>query len=224
MKKMMKPEVFHSLGSDLDRAVVVIGAGGHAKVAIEALRFSGWRVIGCTDFDPSPRTVVGAELLGGDEILPDLRSAGIRYAFVALGNNNLRQARGEDLLNAGFELPAAIGPNCSISPTAKIGRGVAIFGGAVINADAQVDDLAIINTNASVDHDCVVGTAAHVAPGSALAGCVKIGNRTFLGAGTTVIPGVTIGADCMIGAGSVVVRDLPDLVTALGVPARVRSS
>ncbi|NUT00772.1 MAG: hexapeptide transferase, partial [Sphingomonas sp.] len=73
------------------------------------------------------------------------------------------------------------------------------------------------------DHDCDIGRAAHIAPGCALAGCVTVGDRTFLGAGTSVIPGVTIGEDSMIGAGSVVVRDLPDRVTALGVPARVRS-
>jgi UDP-perosamine 4-acetyltransferase len=44
----------------------------------------------------------------------------------------------------------------------------------------------------------------------------------MLGIGVSVIPGVTIGAGTMVGAGSVVVRDLPDGVTAMGVPARIR--
>jgi UDP-perosamine 4-acetyltransferase len=209
-----------SLDGDLSRSVVVVGAGGHAKVAIEALRFSGWHVVGCTDFDPSPRTVVGARLLGGDELLPSLRDQGVQFAFVALGNNKVRQTKSDELLELGYELPAAIGPNAAVSQTAKIGRGVAIFGGAVINAEATIGDFAIVNTNASIDHDCVIGTAAHVAPGSALAGCVEVGDRTFLGAGTTVIPGVKIGKDGMVGAGSVVVRNLPDRVLAVGVPAR----
>ena len=217
----MKSELVRDIG-DLSRTVVVVGAGGHAKVAIEALRFSGWNVIGCTDFDPTRRAVVGAQVLGGDECLAVLRSAGVRFAFIALGNNQLRQSKSEQLLRAGFELPAAIGPNSAISPTAKIGQGVAIFGGAIINAEAEIGDFAIINTNASIDHDCVIGRAVHVAPGSALAGCVPVGDRTSLGAGTTVIPGITIGSDSLIGAGSVVVRDLPDGVTALGVPARLR--
>lgn len=209
--------------ADADRAVVVIGAGGHAKVAIEALRHSGWTVVGCTDHDPTPRTLVGADVIGGDDRLPALRSSGIKFAFPALGSNSLRERIGDQLLAMGFELPTATGPHSAVSPSARIGAGVAIFGGAIINADAVIEDFAIINTNASVDHDCVIGRAAHVAPGCALAGCVRVGSRTFVGAGSSIIPGITIGADSMIGAGSTVVRDIPGGVTALGVPARIKA-
>lgn len=48
-----------------------------------------------------------------------------------------------------------------------------------------------------------------------------IGPRTFVGAGSIILPGVTIGADCVIGAGSVVSRDIPDGSLAVGSPARV---
>lgn len=48
-----------------------------------------------------------------------------------------------------------------------------------------------------------------------------IGPRTFVGAGTIILPGVTIGAECVIGAGSVVSRDIPDGSVAVGSPARV---
>ncbi|QIL01457.1 acetyltransferase [Sphingomonas sinipercae] len=207
---------------DLARAVVVIGAGGHAKVAIEALRHSGWNVVGCTDPDGSSRQVVGADVLGDDSLLPELRSAGIRFAFPALGNNAVRERIGRELIAMGFELPNALGPQTIVSPSAKLGVGVAIFAGAVINAEAAVGDFAIINTNASVDHDCVIGSAAHIAPGCALAGCVKIGDRAFVGAGSSVIPNIEIGTDSTVGAGSSVVRDIPSGVTAFGVPARAK--
>ena len=205
---------------DLNRAIVVVGAGGHAKVAIEALRQSGWTVVGCTDFDPTPRDVVGAKVLGSDDELSRVRASGVRFAFAALGNNRLREAKADELAALGFELPAAISQSASVSDSARIGVGVAIFGGAVINAEAEIRDFAIINTNASIDHDCVIGRAAHVAPGCALAGCVRVGDRTFVGTGSSIIPGITIGSDTIVGAGSVVVRDLPDQITALGVPAR----
>jgi UDP-perosamine 4-acetyltransferase len=218
------PGIQDILRSDLRRAVVVVGAGGHAKVAIEALRYSGWTVVGCTDFDPTARSIVGAPLLGQDELLPQLREAGVQFAFPALGGNQLRESMAERLINLGFDLPSAIGPNVACSPTATIGAGVAIFGGATVNADASIGDYAIINTNASIDHDCVIGRAAHIAPGCALAGRIKVGDRTFVGAGTTIIPGISIGADTMVGAGSVVVRDLPGGVTAFGVPARVQTA
>ena len=50
-------------------------------------------------------------------------------------------------------------------------------------------------------------------------GAVKIGNRVFVGANATILPGVTIGDDAVIGAGSVVTRDVPAGVVVAGVPA-----
>ena len=50
---------------------------------------------------------------------------------------------------------------------------------------------------------------------------VKIGNGSWLGYGSVVLPGVTIGEHCVIGANSVVTRDVPSYSVAVGVPARV---
>ncbi|MDE9366399.1 sugar O-acetyltransferase [Luteipulveratus sp. YIM 133132] len=50
---------------------------------------------------------------------------------------------------------------------------------------------------------------------------ITIGDNVWLGGGVIVCPGVTIGADSVVGAGSVVVRDLPPKVVAVGSPARV---
>jgi len=50
---------------------------------------------------------------------------------------------------------------------------------------------------------------------------ITIGDRVWLGANVVVLPGVTIGNNVTVGAGSVVTRDLPDDVLALGQPCRV---
>ena len=50
---------------------------------------------------------------------------------------------------------------------------------------------------------------------------VEIGERTFVGVGATILPGVTIGNDCIIGAASVVSKSIPSGCLAVGVPARV---
>lgn len=205
-----------------EQPVVVVGAGGHAKVVIEALRWSGWDVIGCTDGDPTPRQVVGAPVLGGDDMLPAILASGVRHAFPAFGNNALRERIGDQLLALGFEIPTARGPNVNLSPSASVGRGVALFAGASVNAEAKLADFVIINTGASVDHDGDIGRAAHIAPGCAVAGCVTVSDRAFLGAGVSVIPGSEIGSDTIVGTGRVVVRNLQPGIKALGVPARAR--
>lgn len=203
------------------KPLVVIGAGGHAKVVIELLRFEGWNVVACTDADPTPRLVLGVPVVGDDDQLERLRSTGVEAAFVALGANAVRQRVGLQLLDIGFALPSATRLAAFVSPTARIGRGVAIMAGAVVNAAADIGDFSILNTQAGVDHDGRIGVAAHIGPGCSLAGCVGIGARTFLGVGCSVIPHILIGDDVVVGAGSVVVRNLPNGVKAYGRPARI---
>ena len=55
-------------------------------------------------------------------------------------------------------------------------------------------------------------------------GQVHIGNHVFIGANTTILPGVTIGDYAVIGAGSVVTHDIPANSIVVGVPGRVIES
>jgi acetyltransferase-like isoleucine patch superfamily enzyme len=54
-----------------------------------------------------------------------------------------------------------------------------------------------------------------------LTGPITVGDNTYIGTRTTVLPGVKIGNNCIIGAGSVVAKDIPDNSVAVGVPAKV---
>jgi len=202
--------------------VVIVGGGGHAKVVIESLRAAGETVAAIVDADPTPREVLGVPVVGDDLALAGLRAQGLERLFVAIGDNVLRQKLGRRARDHGFRLVNAVHPSAVISSSASLGLGVAVMAGAAINAESQIDDLAIVNTGAVVDHDCRLGAACHLGPAAALAGGVTLGERAFLGVGARAIPGVTIGADAVVGAGGVVVRDLPDGVLAVGVPAKIK--
>ena len=202
--------------------IVIIGAGGHAKVVIELIAASpSNRVVGLTDADNSARQVAGVDVLGGDDILPNLRNTGVTHAFVALGDNTRRHLVATRVRALGFTLVNAISSAAIISPSARLGCGVAVMAGVVINAGSTIGDFAIINSGAVVDHDADLGEACHVGPGCALAGSVTLGPRAFLGVGASVAPGVLIGETTMVGAGACVTVDLPAGVLAVGVPARV---
>ena len=147
--------------------VVVVGAGGHAKVIIELIQAQGcYRVVGLIDADPTPRSVLGVPVIGVDRDLTRLRGSGVNKAFVALGDNRRRLAIGRDLEHIGFEIINAISRAAVISPSAQLGQGVAIMAGAVVNAATTIGDFAIVNTGALIDHDATIAEGAHIGPGA----------------------------------------------------------
>ena len=205
------------------RGIVVLGAGGHAKVVIEIFRAAGETVDYCVaNAMPTGGAVLGVPVLvGEDEPLALLHARGYVRAHVAIGSNIIREKLCNRLRDMGFTLASAIHPQSVLSPSATVGDGAAVMAGVVINACASVGEGAIVNTGATIDHDCKIGNYAHVAPQCALAGTVSVGSLAFLGLGTKVIPNITIGAKTTTGAGAVVVRDLPSESLAVGIPARV---
>jgi len=203
------------------RPIVIVGAGGHAAVIIEALRDGGaFDPAAIVDPSPGAGDVLGVPVVGADEALPGLRSQGLDAAVVAIGANALRQKLGAGLLALGFELPPVIHPSAIVAASAAVGAGAVVMARACIGARAEVGELAVINTGAIVEHDNRIGAAAHIAPGVALGGGVIVGERSLVGIGGAARPGVRIGADVIVGAGSAVVCDLADGSVVGGAPAR----
>jgi maltose O-acetyltransferase len=103
-----------------------------------------------------------------------------------------------------------------------VGEGVYIGNGAFLDPDfcflIRIDDHARISENVTMlAHD---GSTRTLVGWTRLAPVV-IGERSFVGAGSIILPGVTVGARAIVGAGSVVRKDVePDTVVA-GNPARV---
>lgn len=197
----------------------MIGAGGHAKVVVEACLAAGWSVLGTADDDPD-RTVFGLPHLGSPEGLsPD---PGVR-AVLAVGSNAARRELARRL-NGRLEWASVVHPAAVVSPRARIGEGVVVFAGAVVQADTVVGRHVILNTGCRVDHDNELGDFCHVAPGAVLAGTVRLGEGVFVGAGAVAVPNRTLGAWCTVGAGGVVTRDTEPGLTYVGVPAREKAT
>lgn len=92
--------------------------------------------------------------------------------------------------------------------------------GAVINPYARIGEGCIINACASIDHDCIVGNFAHISVGAHLAGTVHLGDGVWMGIGSAVSNNLRICGDCVIGAGAIVIHDIDEPGTYIGVPAR----
>jgi UDP-perosamine 4-acetyltransferase len=203
--------------------VVVVGAGGHALVALDVLASAGFRVAGCVSDDGIAHADIagmGVEMLGTtDALLPQL-GGGPVVVFVAVGDNRARQEITRRLVSSGARPAAAISPKAVVSGHALVAAGALVMPGAIVNAKATIGPGAIINTAASVDHECEVGPFVHVAPGVALAGNVVVGEGALIGIGAAITPGRRIGAWSTVGAGATVVSDVPDGAVVVGTPAR----
>ena len=198
------------------RMVYLFGASGHGKVIKDILNANGVKVEAFVDDNPDVKEC------GGRPVVHD--AAGLSPMIVSIGVNKVRKMIVERLKanNSAIEFATAIHPSAVISPSAKIGEGSVVMAGAVVNADAVIGKHCIVNTGATIDHDSVVGDYCHVAPGAHICGGTQIGEGTWIGVGTSIIQCLNIGKNCMVGAGSVVVRDIPDDVTAFGNPCRVK--
>lgn len=207
-----------------EEEVIVVGAGGHAKVVIDILNYNSYKVIGIVDENKEIHgtDIMGITVLGGKEVLIN-HAHRISNAFVAIGNNNIRVKIGEELKQLGYKLITAIHHNASVAESVRLGEGSMVAAGGIINPDAKIGSHVIINTGATVDHDCVIANGAHISPGANLAGNVSVGTNSHIGIGASIIQSINIGDDVVVGAGAVVVKDIESDVTAYGVPAKVKS-
>jgi acetyltransferase EpsM len=205
--------------------VVIWGASGHAKVIADIIRLNDeYEIAGFLDdfaTDKYNTDFCGSTILGGREQLKLLCKNGIDKIVMGFGECAPRLDLALEAISFGFSLINSIHPLSVVAKDVKMGSGVVVVAGAIINPGTTIGDNVIINTNASVDHDCIIGNGVHICPGVSLAGRVSVGQGTWIGIGSCVKDKINIGEFSMIGAGSVVVKDIPSGVVAYGAPARV---
>ena len=198
--------------------ILIIGAGGHGKVVCDIAKNLYKEVIFVDDHK------IGQEILScpvAYSVEEALKQEPCDF-IVAIGSNEIREKLFYTFLNAGFRAVNLIHKSAIIGEGVEIGVGSVVFANAVINPDAKIGLGCIINTCASVDHDCVIGDFSHVCPSSHLAGTVSVGKNCTLGIGSSVINNINICSDVYVGAGGVVVKDLTEPGTYVGVPARLK--
>ena len=198
------------------RPMIVYGAGGHGVVVAEAATAGGWEVSGFVDDDRSTSSVNDWPVRD-----PTILESQKTSVIIAIGENQIRQRLVNDLLQTGHELATVIHPTAWVSPTAKLGVGVFVGPQAVVHSRAQINHGAIVNSAAVVEHDSLVGPFAHVGPNTTLGARVMIKSRSLIGLNAVIRSGICIGSDCMVGAGAVVVKDVADGLTVVGIPAAV---
>lgn len=169
------------------KSILIIGAGGHAKVVSETAEMMNLKICAFLDEAPKSSSFLGAPLHSlSDAIKTKLYPASEYDAFVAIGNNQARRKWHETLTTLGYKFPILIHPSAVISKNCHIGEGSIILPNAVVNYDAHIGMGVIINSAAVVEHDCKVGDFAIVNQGAILQGGASIGENGIIEAGCVV--------------------------------------
>lgn len=208
-----------------DLPLLILGAGGHGRVAASALSLAGRNVLGFLDANRDLWGTRKGELpvIGGDACLKDFSADAVRLVN-GIGSTavpELRKAIFEKFRSQGFVFETVVHPSACVAAGVMLDEGVQVMAGAVIQDGARIGGNAIINTGAIVDHDCVIGAHSHVAPGATLSGGVTVGCCCHIGTGSVMIQSVGLGEDSLVAAGAVVTRSFPAHSFLVGVPARM---
>ncbi len=209
----------------MKKDIIIIGAGGHAKViAGMLLHQQDYCIVGYTDASVAKvgNKIIGYMVLGNDNVIQQYSPTTILLAngigFVP--SRSSRQTVYQHFQLLGYQFPALRHPAAVVADDVQLAPGSQVMAGAILQPGVRIGENSIINTKASIDHDCSIGADTHIAPGVTMGGDVSVGCGTFIGMGAVILPGVHIGNHCVIGAGSVVLKDVMDNDQVLGVPAR----
>jgi len=217
------------------KRLVIIGAGGHAREVRwlaqvlsehsgtpDSYEFVGYVVsdTGRTSPHDSAEEIIGdTAWLSANRDAFDCLALGIGYAAPRL--------KVADELEPHFGpkyWPALIHPNADFDrQTARIGHGVCIFAHVAGTVNLAFGAYSVVNYGCTIGHETEIGRASSLNPGANLSGGVKLGQGVLVGTGAQILQYLEVGDHSIVGAGAVVTKSLPGGVTAVGMPAKVRT-
>jgi sugar O-acyltransferase (sialic acid O-acetyltransferase NeuD family) len=194
------------------------------QLAAQQQANSAFRPVGFLDNDPQKwgTSFLGLPVIGGASVVPTILQDDPDAHFVNLitGSTLARHETSVELHHLGCRFTNLVHPSVDLTGV-EMGVGNYIQDGVILQAGVQIGDNSSIHVGAIVAHESTVGSSCFVAHACSISGEVRIGDGTFVGTNSTIIPRRDIGAWATIGAGSVVTKDVAAGTTVVGSPARV---
>jgi sugar O-acyltransferase (sialic acid O-acetyltransferase NeuD family) len=201
--------------------LVIVGAGGHARVILDIAQSLDHPVFAFVDKRKAVSAIDGIPVVGS---IHELSGNPEGYEFVVgIGDNFIRARAIASLIAVLPEIRFAtlVHPSATIARSCLVDIGTVVMAAAVVNPGSRIGKHCIVNTQASIDHDNEIGNFVSLAPRSVTGGNVVVADYSAICLGASVVHGAKIGKHSIVGAGAVVLKDIPEFSVAIGVPARI---
>jgi sugar O-acyltransferase (sialic acid O-acetyltransferase NeuD family) len=160
-----------------------------------------------------------AEQMNGTKVVsfsPELEG----FVTISIGEPAIRTKLYEKIVASKLKPKSVISSSALVSKHAVVGEGCIIAPMCSIQSTAVLKNNVAVNTAAIIGHDVIVEESSVISSQVNLGGGVTVGRESYIGMGALIKEGVKIGENVIIGMGSVVYKDIPDGVIAIGNPAR----
>jgi len=206
--------------------IFLFGGGLHSLSCIDIIeKQETYELAGIIDSEKEVDSYVDEyNIIGRIEDLPDLtKKYQTNAGFISVGDNWVRKKIYDQILEhcPDFKFVNLVHPSAVLGKHVKIGKGVFVGAQAFISPGCRVDDFVLLHQKAHLGLLNHMEKFSSVSVGSLTGGKVSIREFAAITIGVVVADRVNIGRHTVIGSGSLVVRDVPEYVTAYGNPATI---
>jgi len=213
--------------------VLIMGSGGISKETYNLLkeinfhnRQDVFEFLGFVEAETSQigeSVIDGYKVITSDENLDELLKSYIQIGIIVpIGSPRVKKKIVDSLLmyeNVIF--PNLIHPTVAFDKALiRIGYGNIITSGVILTCDIEIGKFNLININSTVGHDAVIGNYNVINPLVAISGGVHILGNSLVGTGAKILQNIEVGIGATIGAGAVVTKNVVEMTTVVGIPAK----
>lgn len=205
--------------------LVIVGTGGVGKetaLIVEDINeiSQEWNLLGFIDDNKEliGKEINGYKVLGDREFLNNFDKE--VYVVIAIADYCIKEELVKYLTNKNIQYATLIHPSVKINRTISIGKGCIIYQNVIMTVNINIGNHVIISPKCGIGHDSLIEDYVTVLWNVNISGSERIRQGVTLGSGCTIIQGLEIGRGSFVGAGAVVIRDIDESKTAVGVPTR----
>ena len=205
--------------------LVIVGTGGVGKetaLIVEDINeiSQEWNLLGFIDDNKEliGKEINGYKVLGDRKFLNNFDKE--VYVVIAIADHCIKEELVKYLTNKNIQYATLIHPSVKINRTISIGKGCIIYQNVIMTVNINIGNHVIISPKCGIGHDSLIEDYVTVLWNVNISGSERIRQGVTLGSGCTIIQGLEIGRGSFVGAGAVVIRDIDESKTAVGVPTR----